>query len=220
MKLFLYSLSLSEAQAAVLTQLVGKAAKDISFALIENAADVEEGSEAWLGQFREAIRSQGYQVEVVDLRHWRDNRTGLYEKLASKDVIWLGGGNTYYLRWLLKETGADDLIKALVKNGKVYAGWSAGAMVAGPTLQHIEAMETRMAAPEPILDGLRLTNVVVVPHIDSQHFIESAANGNARYETQFRNERCHNRLALVSGSTKSGPGASQDGDCRPNRSAG
>jgi dipeptidase E len=178
MKLFLYSLSLSAEQAAVLTKLVGKKAKDITFALIENAADVEEGSEAWLGEFREAIRRQGYQVEMVDLRTWQDNRTGLYEKLASKDVIWLGGGNTYYLRWILRETGADDMIKELVKNGKVYAGWSAGAMVAGPTLQHIEAMETRMAAPECILDGLHLTNVVVVPHIDNKDFIESANKTN------------------------------------------
>jgi dipeptidase E len=82
------------------------------------------------------------------------------------------------LRWLLKETGADDMIKELVKNGKVYSGWSAGAMVAGPTLQHIEAMETRMAAPEPVLDGLHLTNVVVVPHIDNKDFIESAVKTN------------------------------------------
>jgi dipeptidase E len=178
MKLFLYSLSLSEEQAAVLTRLVGKEAQDITFALIENAADVEEGSEAWLGEFRDTIRRQGYQAEVVDLRHWQDNRRGLYEKLASKDVIWLGGGNTYYLRWLLKETGADDMIKQLVKNGKVYSGWSAGAMVAGPTLRHIEAMETRMAAPEPVLDGLNLTNVVVVPHIDNKDFIESAVKTN------------------------------------------
>lgn len=178
MKLFLYSLSLSEEQAAVLTQLVGKAAKDITFALIENAADVEEGSEAWLGEFRDTIRRQGFQAEGVDLRTWRDDRPGLSEKLASKDVIWVGGGNTYYLRWLLKETGADAMITALVKQGKVYAGWSAGAMVAGPTLQHIEAMEPRMAAPERILDGLHLTNVVVVPHIDHKDFIESAAKTN------------------------------------------
>lgn len=162
----------------MLTQLVGKEAKDITFALIENAADVEEASEAWLGEFREAIRSKGYQAEVVDLRHWRDNQAGLYKKLAGKDVIWLGGGNTYYLRWILKETGADEMIKELVKNGKVYAGWSAGAMVAGPTLRHIEAMETRMAAPEPILDGLHLTNVVIVPHIDHKDFVESAAKTN------------------------------------------
>jgi len=68
----------------------------------------------------------------VDLRNWRNKREALREKLASKDVIWLGGGNTYYLRWILKETGADDIIINLVQQGKVYAGWSAGAMVAGP----------------------------------------------------------------------------------------
>jgi hypothetical protein len=63
MKLFLYSLSLSTEQADVLTKLVGKEAKDITCALIENVADVEEGSEAWLGAFREVIRRLGYQTE-------------------------------------------------------------------------------------------------------------------------------------------------------------
>ncbi len=171
MKLFLYSFAFSEEQSAVLQKLVGKETQNISFALIENAADVEEDSEPWLGELRAAIRSKGYQTEVVDLRHWLYNRTGLYETLASKDVIWLGGGNTYYLRWILKQTGADAIIQDLVKNGKVYAGWSADAMVAGPTLQHIEAMEPSMAAPECILDGLHLTNIVVVPHIDQQDFM-------------------------------------------------
>ncbi|HYG38202.1 MAG TPA: Type 1 glutamine amidotransferase-like domain-containing protein [Cytophagales bacterium] len=181
-KLFLYSLSISAGQAAELTDLVGKDPKDITFALIENAADVEEGSENWLGGFRNMLQSNGYQLEQLDLRNWLNRQKALREKLSDKDVIWIGGGNTFYLRWILRETGADKIIAELISQGKVYAGWSAGAIVAGPTLQYIDAMENLTDVPEIIWEGLNLTNIVVVPHLDSSDFSEVAKKVNLRLE--------------------------------------
>lgn len=173
-KLLLYSLQFTSAHAAALTRLVDKDPEEITFALIENAADVEPGSEEWRTGFRDILSSHGYKVEPVDLRNWIKNRDGLYEKLKSKDVIWLGGGNTFYLRWILQATGADSMISELVNGGKVYAGWSAGAIVAGPTLQHFDNMDDPQAAGEILLKGLELTDVVVVPHRDNEHFREGA----------------------------------------------
>lgn len=173
MKLFLYSSYLiSNEHRVALSRLVGKEPKEITFAALDNAADVIPDSKTWVAESRDSLKSQGSQVEVVDLRNWRDNRVGLREKLASKDVIWLCGGHGFYLRWILRETGADDIIKELVKQGKVYAGWSAGAVVAGPTLQYFELFDDPKDAPEVIWDGLGLTNVVVVPHIDLEEFAE------------------------------------------------
>jgi len=173
MKLFLYSsYVISTEHSVALSRLVGKEPKEITFAALDNAADVIPDSKAWVDESRDSLKSQGSQVEVVDLRNWRDNRVGLREKLASKDVIWLCGGHGFYLRWILRETGADDIIKELVKQGKVYAGWSAGAVVAGPTLQYFEIFDDPKDAPEVIWDGLGLTNVVVVPHIDLEEFAE------------------------------------------------
>jgi dipeptidase E len=185
-KLFLYSLALSSGQAASLTELVGKASGEISFALIENAADVIPNSKDWLDGFRNMLRINGYQLELIDLR--KCNHQALSEKLAAKDVIWLGGGNTYYLRWILKETGADEIIRKHVMDGKVYAGWSAGSVVAGPTLQFFDTMDNIMESPEIIMDGLHLTEIVVVPHLDNKEFSEDAkfANHqllNAGYQT-------------------------------------
>ena len=179
MKLFLYSLALSTEQAASLTALVGKDPKDITFALIENAADIVPNSQDWLGGFREMLYGNGYQLEQVDLRNWWFKRKALEEKLAGKDVIWLGGGHTYYLRWMLKETGADTIIKELTKKGTVYAGWSAGAIVAGPTTRYFNLMsDDPRDAPELILDGLHLTDTVVVPHLDNKEFALDAQNVN------------------------------------------
>lgn len=180
MKLFLYSFAftLSDEQTEALANLTGKKPEDISMALIDNAADVVSDSAGWVKDTHAIFEAKGFKIEVINLKDWHDNTAGLREKLASKDVIWVNAGNTYYLRWIMKQSGADVIIADLVKQGKVYAGWSAGAIVAGPTLQHIEHMEDVSAAPEAITAGLSLTNVVVVPHIDNPDFAEGAGKTN------------------------------------------
>ena len=177
-KLFLYSLALSKRQAEALTSLAGKDARDMKFAIIENAADVIANAIDWLGGFRAMLQDNGYQLELLDLRDWTDDKEALYRKLASKDVIWLGGGNTFYLRWILKESGADVMIRELVRQGKIYAGWSAGAVVAGPTLRYFEPMDNTNMTPQLITDGLHLTETVVVPHLDNIEFSDDAKEAN------------------------------------------
>jgi len=180
----LYSLAVSQTQCKALAQLVEKKEKDIHFALIENAADIVPNSREWLGGFREMWRSCGYQLHHIDLRNWLTHRKGLYEALAAHDVIWVGGGHTYYLRWLLKATGADQMIQSLVANGKVYAGWSAGAVAAGPTLQHFEEMgDDPREAPEVIQNGLHLTDTAIIPHIDHTDFGKEAAEVERKLRT-------------------------------------
>lgn len=170
MKLFLASLAINDKQAIELAKLIGKDQKDIKLALIENAADGEEGPKEWVAQNRKMIQSHAFEVEIIDLNQYRGDADGLKAKLASKDVIWCGGGNTYYLRWLLKDTGADKIISELIQQGKVYGGGSAGAIVAGPTLKHFEAADDKNAAPELIMEGLHFTDSVIVPHMDNAKF--------------------------------------------------
>lgn len=178
-KLFLYSMSLTEDHYAQLEKLAGKKATDIYFACIENATDVIEGAAHWVSGIRQTLIDRGYQVEKIDLKNWLINKEGLYQKLQSKDVIWLCGGHTYYLRWILKESGADKIIKELVAAGKVYAGWSAGAIMAGPTTRFFNLMgDDPKDAPELIYEGLNLTDTVIVPHIDNADFAKGAAAAN------------------------------------------
>jgi len=183
-KLFLYSLAVSAHQWQVLEHMVGKPAAQITVAVIENAADVLSNSHEWLGGFREMLRSRGYQLELVDLRTWIRDTVGLHALLLSKDVIWVGGGHTYYLRWILQEAGADQIIHQLVAKGKVYAGWSAGAVVAGPTTEFFDLMGDDPAqAPRMILQGLNLTDVVVVSHVDHADFAIDASRTNQHLTT-------------------------------------
>lgn len=171
MKLFLASLAINDPQAIELAKLVGKSQNNIKLALIENAADTyPEGKRAWVDDNRAAIQSHNFDVEIIDIRQYKERLAELKAKLATKDIIWFGGGNTYYLRWLLKDIGLDAVLPELLNSGIVYGGGSAGAIVAGPTLKHFEPADDPSEAPEVIMNGLNLTDVVVVPHMDNAKF--------------------------------------------------
>ncbi|WP_109699597.1 Type 1 glutamine amidotransferase-like domain-containing protein [Chitinophaga deserti] len=181
-KLLLYSLSINERQFTALDKLVGKEASAIRIAFIENAADVIPDSEEWVLSIRQSFKRRGYQVDPIDLRIWQRRPQQLMQRLTGKDVIWIGGGNTFYLRWILKNSGADEMIRRLVRSGIVFCGWSAGAIVAGPTIEYFEAMDNVEDAPELILDGLNLTQIIIIPHIDNADFIQGAHLANMQLQ--------------------------------------
>lgn len=175
MKLVLYSLNFTNAISNALNELVGKNSKEIKIALIENAADLDqEAPTGWVEEIRTTMIEKGYQIKLVDLRRWLDTKVGLETEFEEIDAIWIGGGNGYYLRWILKETGTDTLIRELLKKGVVYSGWSAGACIAGPTLKYAETMDDPSQVPELIYDGLNLIDKVIIPHTDNEMFAERA----------------------------------------------
>jgi dipeptidase E len=189
MKLLLTSFGTSAAHDTELEKLLGKDLRDAKVAYIENAHDVYHDDASLVGG-REEQRRKGYDVELVDLRDWKNDRDGLREKLARKDMFLLAGGNPFYLRWLMRVTGADEIITDLVGQGRVYVAASAAAVVAGPTLRHFENQDDPNEAGEVIWDGLHLTDIVVVPHVDNAEFGAGCREAGERlkadgYQTQF-----------------------------------
>lgn len=170
MKLFLSSQAVSKEQAPHLVDLVGQPAENIHMAVIENAADVESGPKPWLVRNRQMFESHGFHIEYVDLRRFSDDTELLRQKLSDKNVLWFGGGNTYYLRWLIRSIGIETILKDMVENGKVYGGGSAGSIVVGPTLKYFETADDISEAPRVIWDGLGMTDKVVLPHMDSPKY--------------------------------------------------
>lgn len=169
MKLLLSSFGPSPEHDAALVGLAGKPLGEVRVAYIENAYDVYD-DEASLVEGRETLRRSGYAFEVVDLRDWRADRARLHELLERFDAFLLTGGNPYYLRSLMKLTGADEIVIDLVRGGTIYAGASAAAVVAGPTLRHFDELDDPAEAEELIMEGLGLTQIVVAPHVDNEEF--------------------------------------------------
>ena len=59
----------------------------------------------------------------------------LYEKLKTYDVIWVNGGDTFYLLYWVKKSGFDKILPRLLEEGKTYVGLSAGSILLCPTIE-------------------------------------------------------------------------------------
>ena len=88
------------------------------------------------------------------------------EKLTKNDMIFVGGGNTFFLLQELKRSGADKIIAQEVEKGKLYIGESAGAIAACPDIGYSAEMDVPEKAPE-LTDytGMGLVDFYVVPHL-------------------------------------------------------
>ncbi len=169
MKLFLSSLSISEEQKQDFINLVDKPLHEISFVLIENAADpYEEKYKGFVLETRQHLESFSMNLKRLDLAQYIKKPVELFDALKDSDVIWVGGGNTYYLRWLMKETGFDTIVHKLLSTGIVYGGGSAGAIVAQKTLKYYDLIDDPQLAPVAMYEGLGLTNIILVPHWNTE----------------------------------------------------
>lgn len=104
------------------------------------------------------------QIDRFDLREYVQKVSVLRALLETYDVVWFGGGNTYYLRWLMRESGFDTIVGEVLQSGVVYGGGSAGAVVAGKDIRYYDTVDDPICSPEVIFSGLRLTNVAIIPH--------------------------------------------------------
>lgn len=151
-------------------ELVGKPAKDIKLVFIANGADpYPEKRRGFVERDQNMLHAMGLTMYGLDLRIFNrcDTRPeDMYEALKDYDVIWVGGGNTFYLRYLLRMSCFDKVIAQLLEEGKVYGGGSAGAIVAGPTLECFEMADKPSRAKKVIMEGMNLTDKVIIPHWD------------------------------------------------------
>lgn len=105
-------------------------------------------------------------LTVDELEVSTASRETVREKLMKNDMIFVGGGNTFFLLKELKRSGADQIIAQEVEKGKFYIGESAGAIAACPDIGYSAVMDVPDKAPG-LTDytGIGLVDFYVVPHL-------------------------------------------------------
>jgi len=171
MKLYLSSIRIPVPNE--LTRLLGKPLSDVSVALIPNAKDYysKRARDFKVNDLVGYMEQLGLKVTIVDLRDYSDGDV-LKQKLAAYDLVWAMGGNTFVLRYEMKRSGFDAIIKSLLEEGVVYGGDSAGALVAGLSLVGIESADEPEFAEELIEDGIGLVPFHILPHVDNPEFAD------------------------------------------------
>lgn len=154
-----------------LANLLGKPLNKTSVALIPNAKDYYS-KRAWeftINSRIEYMKGFGFTIEVVDLRDYSD-QSALSYRLANHDLIWAMGGNTFMLRYEMKRSGFDEIIKDLLDRGVAYGGDSAGALVVGLSISGIESADEPKFAEQVINKGIGIIPFNILPHVDNPEF--------------------------------------------------
>lgn len=149
-----------------LPQLVGGDTHGLRFAFVPTAAGPEAETKEWVRADRRQLETLGCEVSTLDLV---DVGAGeIEEALRDVDGVFLTGGNSFLLLWHAVRSGFATLAPELVEAGSLlYAGTSAGALVAGPDLGPAANLDNRLQVPE--LESSRALGLVpftVLPHDD------------------------------------------------------
>ncbi len=170
MKLLLTSAGLSNKTISkALEKLVGKPANKTKIVFVPTAANVEDGIKDWLIKDLCNLQNLGFAIDIVDIS--AVDKNVWLPRIKTADVIFFGGGNTFYLMSWLRKSGLDEVLPELLKT-RVYVGISAGSMVATKNLRMSTSQKSYAEKVFPLKNdkGLGFVDFHVRPHLNSKYF--------------------------------------------------
>ena len=147
-----------------------------------------------LGQ--ESLEELGLKVTPLDVATASSEE--IRSTLSEGDLIYISGGNTFYLLQELKRKGADKLIQREIETGKPYIGESAGAMILAPSIEYVQLMNEIQAAPElTSFAALDLIEKYPLPHYQCFPFVEIGETVLATYGGRLSLVPITNHQAII-----------------------
>lgn len=144
-------------------------------------ASINEAYTEYVGTARELWKKMKTKIRELEISTAPMDE--IRETLAKADIIYFTGGNTFFLIDQLKQRGVDQLIKQHVKDGKLYVGESAGAIICAKDLSYIQLMdEVPEAYSQTDYSGLGWIDFYPLPHYLCPPFNECTQQILDRYQ--------------------------------------
>ena len=162
---------------------------------IPTAANVEEYKK-YMHLTQKAFEDFGYEVENFDVSIFSEEIAK--EKLSEAKIVFISGGNTFYLLQELKRKNLIPYLKERIENGLLYIGESAGSVIAAPDIEYASIVDDKTFATE--LDdytGLNLVDFYIVPHFEEEPFVESSRNTVELYKDKLDLKLINNKEAIL-----------------------
>lgn len=146
-------------------KVLSKPPSRLRLAHIITATKVEENIQYMINEENE-MRKLGFHIENLDIEGKTEDE--LMDLLKDKDIIYVQGGNSFYLLKHVKKSGFDKVAKRLISQGILYIGVSAGSYIACPTIE-----QATWQHQDRNRFGLTdLTALNLVPFLISAHFTQ------------------------------------------------
>lgn len=148
-------------------KLLNKEIEKIKVLYITTAIDGEDDSDtSWIGEEFKTILDLGIKRENIE-----EYKMDYEIDLSLYDMIYMMGGNTFYLLKKIRDTKFDIKLKEAINNGIVYVGSSAGSIILGNTIE-LSLPYDKNDVNLVDFTGLKLVDGIIVPHANrKQEFI-------------------------------------------------
>ena len=162
---------------------------------IPTATNVDEYKK-YIHLTQKVFEDFGYEVENFDVSVFSEEIAK--EKLSEAKIVFISGGNTFYLLQELKRKNLITYLKERIENGLLYIGESAGSVIAAPDIEYASVIDDKTVATE--LDdytGLNLVDFYIVPHFEEEPFVESSRNTVELYKDKLDLKLINNKEAIL-----------------------
>ena len=147
-------------------------------------AGIAEDVEGMVEEETSTLESLGMTVDVLEVSS--ASYDSIVNSLTKNDIIFVGGGNTFFLLQELRRSGADQILIREVEKGKLYIGESAGSIISCPDIGYCAEMDSPEKAPDLIdYAGLNLVDFYIVPHIGNAEMGEAAEKAVEKYSSEL-----------------------------------
>lgn len=152
----------------------------LNLAFINTASEVEEGDHWWVRAEKNKLIQVGFTIDEFSITGM--SNLDINKKLSKAEVIYVCGGNTFYLLDQVIKTGFDKILKQKINSGVIYIGSSAGSMIVGTRIDLVSTIDDLSKAPDLKSTGLGIVDLSILPHWGSSDFKQEYKNGfNAMY---------------------------------------
>ena len=162
---------------------------------ISTAGNVEE-YRGYIDEALQTFEDLGFQVEDLDISVC--DRETAQAKIFQSKLLYISGGNTFYLLQELKKKELLFLIKEQIADGMVYVGESAGAIITAKDIDYNKIMDDKAVAKGlNDTEALNEADFYVLPHVGEEPFAESAQAILNTYGDKLNLLPLNNRQAVL-----------------------
>jgi len=136
---------------------------------VPTAANVLD-DRSFVDEERWVLEEMGFDVVELDLDAVA--KDDMDRRVAETDLVFVSGGNMFYLLQRVRETGFEAALRRFIAAGKPYAGASSGATIMGPDPTQASFSDPSLAPRLTSTEGLGIVEFEVFPHFDWEELAE------------------------------------------------
>ncbi|EKD23068.1 MAG: Peptidase S51 dipeptidase E [uncultured bacterium] len=175
MKLLLTSAGFRNKEVEVrFIELLNKPVEEINLIFIPTASRFEDEL-----KYVEISRQELIQLGIKNIKTLQLDHQITKDEIDKADVIYVCGGNTFYLIQQIRQSGFDKLLKSFQG---LYVGVSAGSIVVGPNVE-VSGPWDENDINLTDTTGMNIVNVALIPHYQrKEKSIVDDLKAKANYE--------------------------------------